>query len=74
MMNVYVVWRQDRDDYVVTRLLFDDTDAQRQAIRDWSTDDYIEQAFGEEYPGADYQNEPYDCIAIFEAANVRFIL
>ena len=75
MMNVYVVWCLDGP-IMTTLLQFDDDDMQRQAMQQWSADDYVVQAFDAEYPGepnAVVNGASYELAAIFTAKDVNFI-
>lgn len=76
MMEVFVIWKQDEDDYFVTYLAFEDNDIQRQAMGQWSVADYVAQAFEEEHPGEVNRvkaGETFTCITIFEAPTARFV-
>lgn len=75
LFTIHVIWRGDEDDFMCTALQFDDTDQQRQAMQQWSTQDYVAQAHDAEYPNEPnriMRGEPYDCIAIFEG-DIRYI-
>ena len=78
LFNVYVVWSLDGP-IMTTLLQYEESDMQRQAMQDWSTQDYIEQAFDCEFPdepNAVVGGDSYECAAIFEAVGkneLRFI-
>lgn len=74
VMNVYVVWAYDGP-IMTTLLQFTDDDMQRQAMQEWSTDDYVMQAFDAEF-GCEISYDPsvgYELVAIFTGDNIRFI-
>lgn len=77
LFNVYVIWILDGPCYL-TLLQYDDTDQQRQCMTHWSTQDYVQQAWDAENSDTDEPNPivaggSYECCAIFEGANIRFI-
>lgn len=78
LFNVYVVWSFDGP-IMTTLLQYDEDDMQRQAMQDWSVQDYIEQAFACEFPfepNAIVNGDSYECAAIFEAVGeneLRFV-
>jgi len=75
MINVYVVWSLDGP-VMATLLQYDNDDAQRQAMQQWSTEDYVKQAFDVEFPGEPNTigvKDSYELAAIFEAEHIRFI-
>lgn len=75
MINVYVVWCLDGP-IMTTLLQFDNDDMQRQAMQQWTYQDYVEQAFDVEFPGEPNEivdGASYELAAIFEADSVRFI-
>lgn len=59
----------------MTSLLnFPDTAAMREVMAQWSTEDYVRQAFDAEFPDAGgLQDDTYELAAIFEAKPVNFI-
>lgn len=74
LMNVYVVWSLDGP-IMTTLLQFEDSDMQRQAMQQWSTQDYVAQAFDCEFgdEGESLGDSSYELAAIFEANEIRFI-
>ena len=75
LINITVIWRCDEDDFLCTLLQYEDSDDQRQAMQQWSVQDYVEQAYDAEYPELPNPiaaGASYECIAIFEGL-VRYI-
>jgi hypothetical protein len=75
MINVYVVWIYDGP-IMVTILQYEDSDIQRQAMQQWSPQDYVAQAFDAEWPeepNAIVNGESYELAAIFTADNLHWI-
>lgn len=75
LMNVYVVWSLDGP-IMTTLLQFEDSDMQRQAMQQWSTQDYVGWAYDCEFAdeqGGSLGGSSYELAAIFEANEVRFI-
>jgi len=78
LFNIYVVWSLDGP-IMTTILKFYEDDIQRQAMQDWSVQDYVKQAFDCEFPdepNAIVNGDSYECAAIFEAVGkneLRFI-
>lgn len=75
MLDVYVVWVLDGP-IMTTLLQFEDSDIQRQAMQQWSAQDYVAQAFDAEFP--DEPNEiltgaSYELAAIFKAKDLHWI-
>lgn len=75
MFSVYVIWSLDGP-IMTTRLDFEDSDIQRQAMQQWSSEDYVVQAFDAEFP--DEANDitagaSYELAAIFTADNLHWI-
>jgi hypothetical protein len=76
LFNVYVVWSYDGP-IMTTVLQFEDSDIQRQAMEQWSPQDYVVQAFDAEFgcdePNAIGNGEPYELAAIFTAKELHWI-
>ena len=73
MMNIYVVWALDGP-IMTTLLQFEDSDIQRQAMQQWSTQDYVAQAYdAEAEDGTGLGEQSYELAAIFEAPKLHFI-
>jgi hypothetical protein len=76
LFNVYVVWSLDGP-IMTTVLQFEDSDIQRQAMQQWSAQDYVVQAFDAEFgceePNAIGEGASYELAAIFEANDLRWI-
>lgn len=75
MLNVYVVWVLDGP-IMTTLLQYEDSDIQRQAMQQWSAQDYVVQACDAEFP--DEPNEilagaSYELAAIFTAKELHWI-
>jgi hypothetical protein len=71
LIKVYVVWAYDGP-IMTTLLKFEDSDIQRQAMQQWTTQDYIAQAYDVEF-GESYNGDSYELAAIFEAPDLTFI-
>jgi hypothetical protein len=75
MIDVYVIWSFDGP-IMTTLLQFEDSDIQRQAMQQWSAQDYVEQAFDAEFieePNAIANGESYELAAIFTAEKLHWI-
>jgi hypothetical protein len=72
MINVYVVWAYDGP-IMTTLLQYEADDMQRQAMQQWSTFDYIQQAFDAEFGEPMPDGASYELAAIFTADNLHFI-
>lgn len=72
LINIYVVWVYDGP-ILTTLLQFEDSDIQRQAMQQWTTRDYVQQAFDAEFSGDFSLYDSYELAAIFEAPVVKFI-
>ena len=73
MINIYVVWCLDGP-IMTTLLQFEDSDIQRQAMQQWSTLDYVTQAYDAEIKdGTSLDGQSYELAAIFEAPVIHFI-
>lgn len=71
LINIYVVWSYDGP-IMTTLLQYEESDTQRQAMQQWSTEDYIAQAYDVEF-GEAYDGAGYELAAIFEAPKLTFI-
>lgn len=75
-MTVYVIWILDGP-AMVTKLLFDSDDAQKQAFQHFNSDDWARMAYNEEYPseaGFDsWQGQSYELITVFTADNIQYL-
>lgn len=75
MMKVYVIWSLDGP-IMTTLLEFEDSDIQRQAMQQWSAQDYVVQAFDAEFPDEPnniQSGASYELAAIFTADNLHWI-
>ena len=74
LFNVYVIWRLDGPS-MITLLQFEESDIQRQAMQEWSDEDYVNQAYDTEFEceGSLADFDSYELEAIFEAKDLRFI-
>lgn len=77
MINVYVVWAYDGP-IMATLLQFEDSDIQRQAMQQWSPQDYVVQAADAELGFEEEENpiqkgESYELAAIFTAEKLHWI-
>jgi hypothetical protein len=71
LINIYVVWAYDGP-IMTTLLQYEDSDIQRQAMQQWSTGDYIAQAYDVEFEES-WDGGSYEVAAIFEAPKLTFI-
>jgi hypothetical protein len=71
-IKIYVVWVYDGP-IMTTLLEFDNSYNQRQAMQQWSTFDYVKQAFEAEFSEEDIFDGSYELAAIFEAPELKFI-
>lgn len=74
-MKVYVIWSLDGP-IMTTLLEYDDSDEQRQAMQQWSAQDYVTQAYDAEWPdesNAIVEGAIYELAAIFTAENLHWI-
>jgi len=74
LFDVYVVWSFDGP-IMTTLLQFEDSDIQRQAMQQWSVQDYVAQAFDVEFdePNAIANGASYELAAIFTAKELHWI-
>lgn len=76
MIDVYVIWVYDGP-IMTTLLQFEDSDIQRQAMQQWSSQDYVVQAadveFGCEQENPIVRGESYELAAIFIAEKLHWI-
>lgn len=75
MINIYVVWCLDGP-IMTTLLQYPDTREQRKAMKGWSNQDYVEQAYDAEFleeDGSSLGHQSYELAAIFESPSIHFI-
>ena len=79
LFNIYVIWRLDGE-WLTTLLQYEDAEQQRQAMLGWSMRQYVEQAYDAEYleESPEYPNpvaagEPFECLGVFESADLRWV-